>query len=92
MVRKLMDDYNIPIEHIYNMDEKGLQIGGGRSTSRRKHIFGLLQKAQYKLKYDSLELMTIIECVGADGFAMKPTFIHQPGDVGFWWEDKEIGW
>ncbi|CUA71995.1 hypothetical protein RSOLAG22IIIB_04854 [Rhizoctonia solani] len=22
---------------------------------------------------------------------MKPTFVHQPGDVGFWWQDKEIG-
>ncbi|CAE6459245.1 unnamed protein product, partial [Rhizoctonia solani] len=91
MVKKLMEDYNIPIEHIYNMDEKGLQIGGGRSTSRCKHIFGLLQKAQYKLKHDCLELMTIIECICANGFAMKPTFVHQPGDVGFWWENKEIG-
>lgn len=92
MVKKLIEDYGIPIKHIYNMDEKGLQIGGGRSTSRRKHIFGLLQKAQYKLKHDCLELMTIIECICADGFAMKPTFVHQPGDVGFWWENKEIGW
>lgn len=92
LVKKLMKDYNIPTEHIYNMDEKGLQIGGGRSTSRRKHIFGLLQKAQYKLKHDCLELMTIIECICADGFAMKPTFVHQPGDVGFWWQNKEIGW
>ncbi|EUC62918.1 DDE superfamily endonuclease [Rhizoctonia solani AG-3 Rhs1AP] len=91
MFMKLIEDYNIPVEHIFNMDEKGLQIGGGRSTSRRKHIFGLLQKAQYKLKHDSLELMTIIECICADGTAMKPTFVHQPGDVGFWWENKEIG-
>ncbi|KAL5637795.1 hypothetical protein ACGC1H_002158 [Rhizoctonia solani] len=91
MVKKLMEDYNIPIEHIYNMDKKGLQIGGGRSTSRRKHLFGLLQKAQYKLKHDCLELMTIIECICANGFAMKPTFVHQPGNVGFWWENKDIG-
>ncbi|KAF8685424.1 DDE superfamily endonuclease [Rhizoctonia solani] len=91
MIIELMEDYNIPIEHIYNMDEKGLQIGGGRATSRRKHIFGFLQKAQYKLKHDCLELMTIIECICADGYAMKPTFVHQPGDVGFWWENKEIG-
>ncbi|QRW26656.1 DDE superfamily endonuclease [Rhizoctonia solani] len=72
------------------MDEKGLQIGRGRSTSCCKHIFSLLQKAQYKLKHDSLELMTIIECICVDGFEMKPTFVHQPGDVGFWWENKEI--
>ncbi|CUA74767.1 similar to ORF [Rhizoctonia solani] len=91
MVKKLIEDYGIPIEHIYNMDKKGLQIGGGRSTSHRKPIFGLLQKAQYKLKHDCLELMTIIECICADGFAMKPTFVHQPGDIGFWWENKEIG-
>ncbi|KAF8710189.1 DDE superfamily endonuclease, partial [Rhizoctonia solani] len=35
--------------------------------------------------------MTIIECICTDRYAMKPTFVHQPRDVGFWWENKEIG-
>lgn len=90
--KKMMNDYNIPAAHLYNMDEKGLQIGGGRSTSRRKHIFGLLQKSCYKLKHDNLELMTAIECICADGFSMKPSFVHQPGDVGLWFKDKRVGW
>ena len=74
------------------MDEKGIQSGGGRSTSRQKVFFDAGQKSCYKLKYDNLELMTIIECISAGGYAMKPTFVHQPGDVGLWWNDKRIEW
>ncbi|KAG8721325.1 hypothetical protein FRC08_014063 [Ceratobasidium sp. 394] len=73
------------------MDEKGVQGGGCRSTTPHKYFFGLLEKPQYKLKNDSLELTTAIECVSAAGFAMKPSFVHQQGDIGMWWEDKRIG-
>lgn len=89
---KLIKDYNIPAPHQWNMDEKGIQRGGGRSTSRHKHFFSIVQKSCYKFKHDSLELMTVLECGSADGFAMKPVFVHQPGDVGLWWEDDRIGW
>ncbi|KAF8606692.1 hypothetical protein BDV93DRAFT_394488, partial [Ceratobasidium sp. AG-I] len=73
------------------MDEKGLQLGGGRSTSRRKYAFQWRQKLQYKIKHDSLELVTVIECVSGDGVALKPSFVHQPGYVSHWWEDERVG-
>ncbi|KAG9097852.1 hypothetical protein FS749_005290 [Ceratobasidium sp. UAMH 11750] len=88
----MIETYHIPPEHQWNMDEKGVQGGGGRSTSRQKHFFSLLEKSQYKLKSDDLELTMAIECASATGVAMKPSFVHQRGDVGKWWEDKRIGW
>ncbi|QRV92768.1 DDE superfamily endonuclease [Ceratobasidium sp. AG-Ba] len=83
--------YNIPPEHQWGMDEKGIEGGGSRSSTPQKHFFGLLEKLCYKLKSDSLELTTAIECLNAKGAAMKPSFVHQKGDVGKWWEDDHIG-
>lgn len=67
---------DVPWENVYNMDEKGFQLGGGRKNSQEKFFYSRRDKMMYKQKGDSLELVTIIDCVCADGTAtIKPVFI-----------------
>ena len=64
MLGDIMKEYNIPEENIYNMDEKGVQLGvGGR-------VLALVDQDQKSVKHvedGNRELVTIIECVAADG-------------------------
>lgn len=68
----------IPIENIYNMDEKGCQRGGGRRAHLQKYFMSATRRSQYQVRSDNLELITIIECVCADGSNLQPGFIF-PG-------------
>ncbi|KAE9391677.1 hypothetical protein BT96DRAFT_736586, partial [Gymnopus androsaceus JB14] len=66
----------IPWENVYNMDEKGVQLGGGRHNSQEKYFYSREDKMMYKQKGDSLELVTVIDCVCADGTApIKLAFV-----------------
>ncbi|KAJ3979037.1 hypothetical protein F5890DRAFT_1421915 [Lentinula detonsa] len=58
------------------MDEKGIQLGGGRHNSQERYFYSRKDKMMYKQKGESLELVTIIDCVCADGTApIKPAFV-----------------
>ena len=78
----------IPPEHIWNMDEKGIQMGGGRKNSNKKFFYMKNQKEKHRLKSDNLELVTVIECVSAAGdivplsFCMKSGAVPDLRDVG----------
>ncbi len=74
---QVMEEHNIPWEHIYNMDEKGIQQGR-RSGEQEKYILHRSERPTYKLRSANLELITVIECVCADGETLKPAFIF-PG-------------
>jgi len=74
----LVESLGIPIENIYNMDEKGCQRGGGKKGSRRKYFYSRHQRAKYKHRSANLELITIIEAICADGTNLKPGFVF-PG-------------
>ncbi|KAJ3817392.1 hypothetical protein F5880DRAFT_1448725, partial [Lentinula raphanica] len=41
---EVLKERDIPWEHIYNMDEKGVQMGGGRKNSQRKYFFSRQDK------------------------------------------------
>lgn len=79
----------IPVENIYNMDEKGCQRGGGRRAQLRKYFMSATRRAQYQIRSDNLELITIIECVCADRTNLQPGFIF-PGVNPFreWFHDE----
>ena len=67
---------NIPWKNIYNMDEKGVQMGGGWKGTCTKYFFSRDDKMQYKLQSDKLQLVTIIDCICADGTAdIGPSFV-----------------
>jgi hypothetical protein len=72
---KIMREKEIPWENVYNMDEKGIQLGGGRKTSRHKYFWLRRDRAQYKLRSANLELVTIVESCCADGSSFYPGFI-----------------
>ncbi|KAL4066801.1 hypothetical protein J3A83DRAFT_4190036 [Scleroderma citrinum] len=46
---------------------------------------GRFRSQQYQIKGGSLELVTIIECVCADGTSLLPGFIFSGGTVDKWW-------
>ena len=57
------------------MDEKGCQRGGGRKGSNRKCLIPCRRCPKYMSRSTNLELITIIECVCADGTALLPGFV-----------------
>ena len=75
---KLVEEFDVPAENIYNMDEKGCQRGGGKKSSRRKYVYSKKQQARYKQRSANLELITVLETVCADGDTLKPCFVF-PG-------------
>jgi hypothetical protein len=70
------DGRTIPARNIYNMDEVGIQLGGGRKGSNELYFFSSTDKARYKLKSDDLKLTTILEVVCLDGTStIAPGFV-----------------
>ena len=76
---ELLDNFlkekNISWDNVWNMDEKGLQAGGGRKNNGRKYFYSRDQRSQVRIKDDELELVTVIECVSANGRVMPPGFV-----------------
>ena len=71
----VIKDLKIPWSHVYNMDEEGIQRGGGRKVQNIKYFVPRGRRTNYKLRSANLELVTIIECVSADGGNILPGFI-----------------
>ncbi|KAG2009463.1 hypothetical protein CC2G_015312 [Coprinopsis cinerea AmutBmut pab1-1] len=67
----------IPPQHIFNMDEKGVQLGGGRKGSGKIWAFPrfLDRKYRYTIQNDNLEMGTIHECVSAAGETVPVSFV-----------------
>ena len=75
--------------NMYNMDEKGVQMGGGRKSSGVKYFFNRADRSRYRKRSASLELVTIIECVSAAGEALTPGFIFSGSTFDMaWFEDN----
>lgn len=89
---EILEEYGIPWENIYNMDEKGVQRGGGRRMQQIKYFISRRRRPHYKLRSDNLELVTIIECISADGTALSPGFVFEGKEFSpEWWIDGDIG-
>jgi hypothetical protein len=86
-----LNTHNIPWENVYNMDKKGIQLGGGRKLNNTKFLYSREQHNCMKLQNLDLELVTMIECVGADGSILKPGFVFCGKQVlhnGYFEEDR----
>ena len=79
------DLYQYQISNIYNFDETGMQIGGGRKRTGRKYFVRRHARANYKKRDANLELVTIIECAAADGAMLNPGFIFQGKTLDMEW-------
>lgn len=84
--RLLKDVYNafpnLPPEHIWNMDEKGVQFGGGRKHAKKYYHLRSMKKSKfYRIRSDNLELMTVIECISPSGLSVPPSFVLSSGPI-----------
>lgn len=84
-LRDIIETHNIPWSHVYNMDEKGVQRGGGRRLQNIKYFVPRDRQPRYKLRSANLELVTIVECVCADGSNLQPGFIFQGKEYSRRW-------
>ena len=41
LIKETIEENNIPWRNVYNMDEKGIQMGGGRKGTRTKYFFAV---------------------------------------------------
>lgn len=74
LLGEVLEQYSIPPENIYNMDEKGIQLGVGKSMAA---FVDRGQKEVYSVEDGNRELVTVIETVSADGFSLQPSVIYQ---------------
>jgi hypothetical protein len=82
----MLATYNIRLDNVHNMDEKGCGLGGvlGQAT---KVIIPSYLKSAFRLAPDSREWVSIIECISATGKALAPYFIFKGQVVLQRWED-----
>jgi len=74
MLTDVIEEYNIIPGNIYNMDEKGIQLGiGARITA----MIDSDQKVAYSIEDGNRELVTVIEAICADGSVLHPSVIFQ---------------
>ncbi|CAK5274984.1 unnamed protein product, partial [Mycena citricolor] len=89
-LEELVQRYDIPVENIYNMDEKGCQRGGGKKTAGVKYFFGRQQRTRYRHRSANLELVTILEAVCADGSSLLPGFVFPGVEQSPEWFDEDL--
>jgi hypothetical protein len=74
MLTEVIKEYNILPGNLYNMDEKGIQLGiGVRITA----MIDQDQKTVYSIEDGNRELVTVIETICADGSILHPSVIFQ---------------
>jgi hypothetical protein len=81
--------WNLPKSHLWNMDEKGIQRGGGRRLTAQKYFVPRSRRPRYTLASASLELTTIIEAVNGMGDSLLPGFIFQGKELLPGWVDVD---
>ena len=78
LLHEKIEEYNIQPTHIFNMDEKGFQLGRVGNTKRIFSRRLYEQKgARQALEDGSSEWITVIACICSDGKALSPTLIFQ---------------
>lgn len=85
LLTKLIDDYEINYKNIYNMDEKGIQLGVGSKTAV---LADRDQKVVQAIQSGSRDLVTIMECVCADGTSLHPSVVFQAARRDMRWGEN----
>ncbi|KAF7326528.1 DDE-domain-containing protein [Mycena venus] len=100
-----IEQYDIKPKNIWNMDEKGIQLGVG---DRIRALVDRDQKVVQKIESGNRDLVTIIECISGIGNALHSSVVFQgqrrdlrwgednPGDASIsispnGWTDQELG-
>jgi len=89
LLEAIIKKNRIPPENLYNMDEKGVQHGGGHKAQAQKYVVPCSKHPKYKLQSANLELITIVDCVAADGGYLSPGIIFE-GKQQYEWAWFEV--
>ena len=92
LIKATIEEHKILWRNIYNIDEKGVQMGSGRKGTRTKYFFSRDDKMKYKLQSDDLQLVTIIEAICVHGKAeIGPGFVF-PGTTKHskWFDETDM--
>ena len=85
ILHNLITRYKITPNNLYNMDEKGIQLGVGKQTWA---LVNRDQKSVHQLENRDRELVTIIEAVSADGEALPPSVIFKAKQWNLAWAEN----
>jgi hypothetical protein len=85
ILHDLITQYKITPNNLYNMDEKGVQLGVGKRTQA---LVDRDQKSVHQLENGDRELVTIIEAVSADGEALPPSVIFKAKRRNLAWAEN----
>jgi hypothetical protein len=78
LLHEKIEEYNVQPIHIFNMDEKGFQLGRVGRTNRvfDKKLYES-KGVRQPLEDGSSEWITVVACICSDGNALSPTLIFQ---------------
>ena len=74
LVEEMISIHKINQGDVYNMDEKGIQLGIG---DRIKALVDRDQKTVQRIHTGNRNLVTIIECICADGTVLHPSVVFE---------------
>ena len=86
-LERVINEYNISPENIYNMDESGFSIGEIEASRR---IIDARIRQQYQAKPGRQEWVTSVECICADGTSISPLIIFKAENLSHQWIPANI--
>jgi hypothetical protein len=86
--KRVIDDYAVKRENIWNMDETGTQLGASIAT---KVLGDARKKSTLVKKPNETEWVSVVECISAAGRLIKPLIIFKGKSVQLqWFNSSEI--
>lgn len=86
-LKKVLTEFNIKPENIYNMDESGFSIG---EKEAGRCIINSNIRQQFQAKPGRQEWVTVVECVCADGSVISPLVIFKAENLSTQWIPASI--
>ena len=75
-------EYNIDLDDIFNMDEKGIMLG---LFNKVKVIVPKDELQHFTIEPTNWEWVSLIECIGANGKVLKPWIIFKCKQIPLAW-------
>ena len=86
-LKKVLAEFNIKPENIYNMDESGFAIG---EKEAGKVIINAHIRQKFQAKVGRQEWVTVVECICADGNHIPPLVIFKAENLSTQWIPASI--
>jgi hypothetical protein len=86
-LKKVLAEFNIKPENIYNMDESGFAIG---EKEAGRCIINANIRQQFQVKPGRQEWVSVVECVSTDGRVIPPLVIFKAEKLSTQWIPASI--